>query len=215
LGELIKRKWREIRPELISGILYAILRLVGMTLRMKVEGFPDDDTKCIFCGWHGRSFMFGNFFRRRNYYVIISQSRDGDMQNHIFQKLGYRTIRGSTARNGAQAAIESIRALKSNGTMALTPDGPRGPSHVVQGGVMLIARKSGGLLIPVGIAAKPRFHIRSWDRYMVPLPFARGLMIFGDPISLPRDADEETVEARRLELENEINRLEVEAERRV
>jgi lysophospholipid acyltransferase (LPLAT)-like uncharacterized protein len=137
------------------------------------------------------------------------------MQNHIFQKLGYRTIRGSTARNGAQAAIESIRALKSNGTMALTPDGPRGPSHVVQGGVMLIARKSGGLLIPVGIAAKPRFHIRSWDRYMVPLPFARGLMIFGDPISLPRDADEETVEARRLELENEINRLEVEAERRV
>jgi lysophospholipid acyltransferase (LPLAT)-like uncharacterized protein len=215
MGELIKSRWRIVRPQLVSGLLYSLVRLIARTLRFKTEGFPEDDHKAIICGWHGRSFTFANFFRNRGYWVVISHSKDGDMQNHIFTKLGYQVIRGSTGRGGARAAIEAIRALKKGGTMAMTPDGPRGPSHVVQGGVMLMAQKSGAALVPVGISARPRWLVNSWDSYMVPMPFAKTLFIFGDPIFVPPDADEETVENVRLQLESEMNRLEEEAERRM
>jgi len=109
--------------------------------------------------------------------------------------------------------VEAIRALKDGGTMAMTPDGPRGPSQEVQGGVMLMAQKSGAALIPVGISATRRLLAKSWDRYLVPLPFSRALLIAGDPIFVPKTASEEEVEAIRLKLQEEINRLEEVAER--
>ena len=215
MGELIKTRWRQVRPELISGLAFAVARGIGMTVRVKTENFPADDSKSIICGWHGRSFVFGNHYRNRGYWVVISNSRDGDLQNKIFTKLGFRTIRGSTGRGGARALIESIRALKNGGTMAMTPDGPRGPTHVVQGGVMLMAQKSGASLIPVGISARPRRLIKSWDMFMVPRLFSRAIMVFGEPIKVPKDADEATVESIREHLESEMNRLEREAEKRM
>src|SRR5436305_14161898 len=82
----------------------------------------------IYCGWHGHSFIPAHFFRKRGYWVIISHSRDGETQKRIFAKLGYNIIRGSTGRGGVRALIEAIRALRNGATMAITPDGPRGPS---------------------------------------------------------------------------------------
>ena len=157
--------------------------------------------------------IFSNYFRHRSWWVIISQSNDGEMQTKIFKKMGYQVIRGSTKRGGVRAAVEAIRALKEGGTLAMTPDGPRGPSGVVQGGVMLMAQKSGARLIPVGISARPSWRANSWDRYMFALPFAKGVMIFGDPLTVAKDADEAEVERVRLELEQEITRLEGVAER--
>src|SRR5476649_1139552 len=130
--------------------------MVCSTLRFEMRNLPADDAKLIFCGWHGRSFAFSDYFRGRGWYVIISHSSDGEMQTRIFSRLGYKIIRGSTGRGGVRAAREAITALEEGGTMAMTPDGPRGPSGVVQGGVMLMARKSGAGLVPVGIAARPR-----------------------------------------------------------
>lgn len=214
--EMIRQRWRNVRPELLRGCLYFILRSIGSSLRTEVVNFPVDDSKSIICGWHGRSFIFGNHFRKRGYWVVISHSRDGDLQNYVFVRLGYRTIRGSTGRGGVRAAIEAIRALRAGGTMAMTPDGPRGPSHVVQGGIMLMAQKSGAKLIPVGIAASPCMRARrSWDCYMVPHPFAKALLIFGEPFTVPEDADEAKVEEIRLQLQNEMNRLEDLAESQV
>jgi hypothetical protein len=97
--------------------------------------------------------------------------------------------------------------LKEGGTMAITPDGPRGPSKVVQGGVMLMARKSGARLVPVGISAKRAWYAGSWDSYMFPMPFSKARMIFGEPILVPEKASEQEVEAIRLAFENEIERL--------
>jgi len=215
LGELIKQKWRIVRPEIVTGLGYLVVRVIACTMRVRTEGFPASDSKCIFCGWHGRSFAFANFFRNRSYWVVISQSRDGDMQNRVFTRLGFRTIRGSTGRGGARAAIEAIRALREGGTMAMTPDGPRGPSHVLQNGVMVMALKSGAALIPVGISARPRRLAKSWDQFMVPMPFSRALMIFGDPVFVPKGADEAAVEALRVHLESEMTRLEGVAEERM
>ena len=145
---------------------------------------------------------------------MISNSNDGDLQASVFTRLGYKIIRGSSARGGERALVEAIRALKRGESLAMTPDGPRGPSGVLQPGVIFMAKKSGAVLIPVGISATPRRLANSWDHYMVPRPFGRAELIFGDPISVPPDADDEVVEASRRLLETEIHRLEAEAERR-
>lgn len=167
-----------------------------------------DPAKKIICGWHGKSFLFANYFRNRKFWVIISNSNDGDVQNSIFEKLGYQSIRGSSGRGGERALIKSLKVLRDGGTMALTPDGPRGPTRVVQGGVMLMAQKTGAGLIPTGISAAPNWHARSWDNYMFPVPFGRGIIIFGEPIFVPKEATEGEVEALRLQLQSEIDRLE-------
>jgi lysophospholipid acyltransferase (LPLAT)-like uncharacterized protein len=187
------------------------VRLIGGSLRLEVSGweqYATDDSKLIFCGWHGKSLIFASYFRKRGYWVIISNSNDGDIQNEVFTRMGYQTIRGSTGRGGVRAALQGVKALKAGGTMAITPDGPRGPSGQVQGGVMLMAQKSGAALVPVGLSAKRAIYVKSWDKYMLPAPFSAARMVFGEPLLIPDDADEATVEEIRMKLESEINRLE-------
>jgi lysophospholipid acyltransferase (LPLAT)-like uncharacterized protein len=207
--------WRKVRPILIGKSAYGVLMFICGTLRLttpgyeKIKGIPGG---VIICGWHGKSLIPGYFFRRKGLWVVISQSRDGDIQNVVFSSLGYKIIRGSTGRGGVRAAVEAIRALRNGGSMAMTPDGPRGPSGVVQGGVMLMAQKSGAALIPVGISARPRTLAHSWDRYLIPWAFGRAVFLFGDPIYVPADASEDEVETLRLKLEQEIHAKEAEAE---
>lgn len=213
----LKDRWRLFRPNVISGIAYWAVKAINATVRTEFDHIDrlDHSRPAVLCGWHGRTFQFTYYFRNRGCWVIISQSRDGDIQNSIFKKFGYQTIRGSTGRGGARAAVESIRALRKGGIMALSPDGPRGPSHVVQAGCVTMAQKSGALLYAVGVSAKARFIAKSWDSYLVPYPFTKGLMILGEPIEVPADATEEQLESIRLQLEQEITRYETEADRRL
>lgn len=214
----MKQHWRNVRPYVLPFPIYCLVRLLGMTVRIRSEGYEkikDLPTGKIMAGWHGRTFLATQFFRKKGVWTIISQSKDGDMQDVIFRRFGFKTIRGSTGRGGMKAAIESIRVLKEGASMAFTPDGPRGPSGIVQEGIMLMARKSGAAIIPVGVASKPCWHARTWDRYMVPKPFARGIMVFGDPIYVPAGSSPEEQEAIRLHFEQEMHRLEAYAESRV
>ena len=126
-------------------------------------------------------------------------------------------MRGSTSARGAvQAALTLTKHLKAGATAAFTPDGPRGPSHVVQPGAIFLAQKSGSPIIPAGISAHPRKLMRAWDRYMIPWPFARVVWIYGEPIHIPADAKSE--EDQRLWAERvgaAITALEEQAEREV
>ncbi len=204
--------WK-VRVKKRIGVFLALnwVRLIGGSLRLEVTGeeqFKGNDSKLIFCGWHGKSLIFASYFRKRSYWVIISNSNDGDIQNEVFTRMGYQTIRGSTGRGGVRAALMGVKALKAGGTMAITPDGPRGPTGVVQGGVMLMAHKSGAALVPVGLSAKRAIYVKSWDKYMLPYPFSKARMVFGEALTIVEGADESAVEEVRLKLESEINRLE-------
>lgn len=209
----LKTLWRARRPKLISGLLYRIVASIGRTMRIETRGFEENPERTIYCGWHGRSFPFAYGCRGRGWWVIISQSRDGDIQNAIFERLGFLTTRGSTGRGGERAAVRAIKALRAGGVLAMTPDGPRGPSGVVQSGVMVIAQRSGASLVPLGIAVSPAWFVKSWDRYMIPKPFARALLIAGEGLSVPADAGPEEVEVVRLRLQDSIAQLNEEAER--
>lgn len=214
----MKQWWRDRRPYLLSGAIYAVARGIGLTLRIQTKGWEkvkDLPVGRIYAGWHGRSFIPANFFKGRGVWGIFSLSRDGELQTRIFTKFGFQAIRGSTGRGGERALVESIRVLKKGGEMAITPDGPRGPSHIVQGGIMMMARKSGCALVPVGSSSRRGAYVKTWDRYLIPCPFSRCAFVFGEPIFVPADADEETVEALRLQVQDAIAEMQAEAERMV
>jgi len=211
----MKQKWRDIRPYILAPILYGIVSSLLATLKLEVRGwdrYKKLDGAYIFAGFHGRVVFGAKFFRGKGLWTLISHSRDGEMQNRIFTKFGFKTIRGSTGRGGAKALIESIKVLKSGDSMTFPPDGPRGPSGVVQPGIMQMAKKTGALLVPVGVSANRRWLFKSWDRYLIPKPFSKGIMIFGDPIDVPADSSEEQLEQIRAHFESELHRLETAAE---
>ena len=211
----LKQRWRNIRPHILGPLIYGLARCIGATLRIKTEGFENIQKLQggkILAGWHGRTFVAAQFFRGKGVWTIISQSKDGDMQDKIFRGFGFKTIRGSTGRGGVKAAIESIEVLRKGAMMAFTPDGPRGPSGIVQGGIMLMAKKSRAWIVPVGVSANRRWLVKTWDKYMVPKPFAECVMVFGEPLQLTPGMSEEDIEAARHWLEQELARLETVAE---
>lgn len=208
----MKAWWRRIRPYLLPPLVYGLIRLLMSTVRVELRNYHQPEAGGILLGWHGRVILATKAYRGKGFWAMISHSRDGEMQYRIFSRLGFNIIRGSTGRGGAQALIECIKALKGGAVFALTPDGPRGPSGVVQMGVVTMAKKSGKPLIPVGVGTDRRWLFKSWDRYMIPKPFARGIMVFGEPIAVPADASDELCESIRQQVEREMHRLETEAE---
>lgn len=210
-------RWHRAKPRILGAILYYVMRLLVLPLRLKIvrlEGAVEPGTPSIPCMWHGRTVIpAGRKIWRTRVTVIISHSRDGEMQATIYRRLGYDIIRGSTGRGGARAAVEAIRALKNGATLALTPDGPRGPSGVVQEGIVFLAQKSGRPLVPLGVSCRPRILARSWDRYLIPIPFGRAVVVIGKAIHVPPNADEAELERIRLELQEALHDCEGQAER--
>lgn len=210
-----------MRPRLLAFIVWSIARVIGLTLRLRILNFEQvlararQGKGAVLVTWHGRSFIPANVFRGRGFWAIISLSRDGEIQNHIFRRFGFRIIRGSTGRGGIRAALEAARRVSEGGILAFTPDGPRGPSRQVQPGALFIAQKSGCPIIPAGVSAYPRASLPTWDHYMVPLPFARGVFIFGEPVEVPEGIDEQQFEQLRQKVEEAINVLEAQAEQMV
>lgn len=218
------------RTRLYSALVYMIARVLYMSLRMRVENldsiFPPDKTPrlpaapgkatpgVILVTWHGRSLIPANVLRNRDCWALISLSRDGEVQNGVFQKFGFHTVRGSTKRGGVRGALQMARKVKEGGVLAFTPDGPRGPSHKVQPGVILMAEKSGAPIVPIGASASRRWLLGSWDSYMIPQPFARGYFLAGEPIYVPSGLDEAARQAVALQVEYALNRIEREAEAR-
>ena len=207
----------------IPLLAYWIARLLSATLRVRMVGeehlraAQEAGKGVILVSWHGRTFLPITRYRNKGYWAIVSTSRDGEYQNRLFQRFGIKTVRGSTSARGAiQSVLTLTKHLKAGATAAFTPDGPRGPSHVVQPGAIFLAQKSGSPIIPAGISAYPRKLMRAWDRYMIPLPFSRVVWIYGEPITIPADARSE--EDQRLWAERvgaAITALEEQAEREV
>ena len=207
----------------IPLLAYCIARVLSATLRVRMVGeehlraAQEAGKGVILVSWHGRTFLPITRYRNKGYWAIVSTSRDGEYQNRLFQRFGIKTVRGSTSARGAiQSVLTLTKHLKAGATAAFTPDGPRGPSHVVQPGAIFLAQKSGSPIIPAGISAYPRRLLRAWDRYMIPLPFARVVWIYGEPIYIP--ADVKSDEDQRLWAERvgaAITALEEQAEREV
>lgn len=150
--------------------------------------------------------------------MLISQHRDGELIARTIGHFGLGTVRGSSARPGKQdkggggALRAMIRQLSRGEYVGITPDGPRGPNQKVSDGIVTVAQLSGAPILPVSFATTRRVHARSWDRFLIALPFSRGIFVWGTPHYVPRDADADTLEKARLSLARDLNRITAEAD---
>jgi len=147
---------------------------------------------------------------RRGWHVLVSPSGDGDVSEKLLESLGYHVIRGSASSGGARALREMLSVLEEGAVLVITPDGPRGPMHSMNPGLAWMARATGRAVIPSAFVCDRAWHANSWDNFTLPKPFARILLIYGEPLSVPREADE----AAQGEATAEIKRRMLAAERR-
>jgi lysophospholipid acyltransferase (LPLAT)-like uncharacterized protein len=142
----------------------------------------------LFALWHGRMFLSIQAHRREGIVTMASRSKDGDIITGWLERNGYSVVRGSSSRGGSQALREMVRRVRSGRAAALTVDGPTGPPRIVQPGIVQLARLTGGWILPItSSSARPRF-LASWDRYLLPLPFSRNVVLYGEPFPIPADA---------------------------
>jgi hypothetical protein len=163
--------------------------------------------------WHGQHFLTP-FVRRPQdrVKVLISRHRDGEVNAITAEMLGIKTVRGSgnhggdfSRKGGVSAFVAMVAALKEGYIMALTADVPK-VSRVAGLGIVMLARKSGRPIYPIAIATRHRLEVDTWDRSAINLPFGRAAVVVGDPIRVPRDADDPTLERFRLDVEAALNR---------
>jgi lysophospholipid acyltransferase (LPLAT)-like uncharacterized protein len=186
----------------------ALLRLLGATWRIEVRGqdprtpSPSDPPR-LAALFHESMVPCAWLYRDRRYSVAVSRSRDGDLIRSALLALGYaEPARGSSSRGGSAALRQMVRLLGEGTTAAILVDGPRGPARVAKTGIIAIARHTGVPIQPVAFSARPAHRLSSWDRSLLPLPFARVVVVYGESMTIPEDTTEDGAEqafARRLE----------------
>ena len=163
----------------------ALLRLLAMTWRVRtVNGEPLAEARrsgqqVLFALWHGELLPLLWHQRGRGVAVMISEHRDGEIIAQIAHSLGYRTVRGSSSRGASRALLGLTRAIDAGNDGAITPDGPRGPARVFAPGAAVAAQRTGALIVPIRANASRAWRLKSWDRFLIPKPFARVTVTMG------------------------------------
>lgn len=162
----------------------------------------------LFASWHRGLFFIIYWFRNRKAVSIASASEDGELAAQAAKRFGWITARGSSSRGGRQAFREMETYIHQGHIGGLVADAPRGPRFVSKLGIIYLAKRSGIPIIPVIWSADRCWKLKSWDRTIIPKPFARIVALFGDEyLHVPADASREECENYRLQLDDRLNRI--------
>ncbi|HHT9130813.1 MAG TPA: lysophospholipid acyltransferase family protein, partial [Candidatus Brocadiaceae bacterium] len=197
---------------LIVGILGAwLIKLLALTIRI------DDDPKgfnekikslhVIYAFWHCMMLIPTHVGRKNKIQVLISQHSDGEYIAQVIKRLGFGVIRGSTTRGGIRAVKALVDKAREGYPLAITPDGPRGPRFIVQQGSIYLGKKTQLPIIPTVVGLSRYWELPSWDRFRIPKPFSRALVMYGEPIHIPPNISDEEMEHYRLLLEQTMKEM--------
>lgn len=206
---------------LIRTVLWRIAIVWCKTLKIsKTNGEQFDDLRrsgknYVIAFWHGSMFI-GWFLHRpmnkQHVSALISQSSDGEFLATIVERWGYSLIRGSSHVGGKEAMALMVDAVGKGSSLAITPDGPRGPRHEMKMGAVRIAQKSKVPLVLAGFAMKNNTRLRSWDHFEVPIPFSSVAVTYSEPFMIPQELAGESLESYKMNLQERLNQLTVDAE---
>jgi len=187
------------------------LLILGRTWRVQVSGWErvlqafESRAPLVMITWHGRMMVPTWQVRRRKIVTMISRHRDGEFVARLVKQLGFITVRGSSTRGGTAAALEMLDLIRKGHAAAMICDGPRGPIYKLKPGAAFLAMQAGATVIPASFSARRAWVLHSWDRFMIPKPFARVHLLFGDPI--PPAGSDATLRDFTRELETALNDL--------
>lgn len=216
---LSSRFFRDLRNRILCGGTSLAVRMLLATNRYRVCGWEpvrswrERGEGAIFILWHNVLMLPLGHECRLGSLALISSGRDGDFAERVVARFGIGTVRGSSSRG----AIRALREFGRGGgaaSIAITPDGPRGPRYSFKGGAAWLASRLGLPIVPVGIAVTRCWHLKSWDRFRIPKPFARVELVFGPVIDAPRGPDRKAVEDCASQAERSLREASAEAARR-
>lgn len=201
---------------LLSSIIYQLYKIWCRTLRFtevgreEVDALWDAETPMVFALWHDELFPLMHVRRQLEAIAVVSQSSDGELLAQVLEKLGLKTARGSSSRGGVKALLKVAKMMRDTRYLAvITVDGPRGPRHEAKEGAVFLAQRGNAKVVPVRIGmSKSYIFQKAWDKFQIPLPFAKIEIIFGEPYDLGEgDLNAEFLATERQRLENKLKAL--------
>jgi lysophospholipid acyltransferase (LPLAT)-like uncharacterized protein len=203
----------------VSALASLALKILASTWRIRyVGGDLERDLErrygaVIYAFWHGRLLMPAATHSGRKVRIMVSEARDGEWVAALVERMGFKPIRGSTSRGGRAALKHIVKDARKGYSVAITPDGPRGPFASVGPGALFLARLSGLPIVPAGVTARDRWEMPSWDKFQIPKPFTTVVLLGTKAIIVPRRAGEEEIEKCREELREALIQMNALAER--
>lgn len=180
-----RRRARRVRWAARFGTV--VFRMLASTWRLNVINAESHERlrgsqPVIFTFWHGKMLPLLWRHRKRDTAILISEHGDGEIIARIAHSVGYRSVRGSSSRGGERALLGTVRELQEGHDVAFTPDGPRGPLESFAPGALIVAQRTGAPLVLISVDAARAWRLKSWDRFLVPKPFARVRIEYEDPL---------------------------------
>jgi lysophospholipid acyltransferase (LPLAT)-like uncharacterized protein len=201
-------KWR-----LIGRFGKLFIDLIFCKSKVEVRGLSPIEglfasRRCIFAFWHDRILLVSYLHKRRNAAILVSDSADGEIIAQILQRQGYFTVRGSTSKGGGRALARLIKEVRDNQRIgAVVPDGPQGPRHKVQPGVIMLAQRTGYPIVPVTYSTRRGKRFNSWDHFLLPYPGSDCMLVYGLPVEVPAGTDPSLLPVYSRKLEEELMRI--------
>ncbi len=171
-------------------ILPSLYKLWAATLRYeeigknRLEEISASGGSFVLCGWHHDIFSVLYNVRKLKMVAVVSKSKDGEFLARVADKLGFHLARGSSSKGGAEALRAAVKAMRKGYSPCITMDGPRGPRHEIKDGVFYLARLGNGWIAPVRAFYTRGKRFNSWDRFILPFPFSRVRVVYGEPYRL-------------------------------
>ena len=212
---LPKLKWsRRIQIPIIAAVVYSAIRLLGPTLRYEVLGWQHAEKvyasrkQCIWTFWHRVIIPIVWWYRNHGVVVMNTTAFDGQWTRKVIEWLGFGTAQGSSSRGGLRGLAVMAKRIEEGRDCAFTIDGPRGPRYVAKPGPVMLARKTGApiMVFHLGVDRGRTFE-KTWDHFLLPMPFARAVIFFAPPIYVPKDASVELMDAKHAEMQRELERV--------
>jgi lysophospholipid acyltransferase (LPLAT)-like uncharacterized protein len=205
-----------VDTKFVQSLPYHLIRAYSLTFRLKVENepawlnyFSKNNGAVLLCAYHQQFFSAIRYFKKYRFYspgIMISKSRDGRLISSVAEKTGWFPVRGSSSKGGSEGLKLMIKHLIKHRLAAHIVDGPLGPACKVKAGAIRLAQAANAVIVPFYIHADRAWYFNSWDRFLLPKPFAKVVLKFGDMIKFNAIEGRDEFELQRLSLENTMGR---------
>jgi len=204
-----------INTYVVPPLAYLLIRLFSYTLKLHEAGaenerrLVEEGKGAILAFWHGRLFYMPHYYRKSpgRFKILVSPSVDGEIIARTLSMFGFGLVRGSSYKSATKALLALARSVDDGFWPTLIADGSRGPIYNLQPGSLMLSKLSGRPALPVTVSFSDYWTLKTWDRLMIPKPFSKVVVIFGQPVSVPEKCDSGMLETKRVEMEAELKRI--------
>jgi hypothetical protein len=214
-------KFRKLRQEFLRIIGLFVLSLavdllcksLKVTFKNKevIDNLENQNRNYVLAFWHGQMLLAWFLSRNKNFTALISKSKDGELLSRILKNWNYNVVRGSSSKGGEIALGIMVDSARNKESVAVTPDGPKGPIYKMKAGAVITAKKSNSPIVLLAVGYKKKRVLNSWDKFEIPRFFSEAKAVFSNPIYVDSDLSYESTSALILKCEKELNKLRIEA----